>query len=80
MKQINDLSESEADMRAKKRIRKSSPVEVTPEERYHLINDAAYFRSLQQREGTGQSKDEAEAWCEVASEIDALLKQHGTKT
>ena len=52
------------------------PPAVTPEERYHMINDAAYFRSLKHRQETGGAEDEAESWCEVESELDDVLKKH----
>jgi len=51
------------------------PVAVTPEERYHMINDAAYFRALKHRQESGDdAEDPAESWCEVQAEIDAVLK------
>ena len=49
---------------------------VTPEERYHMINDAAYFRAPKHRQETGQPEDPAAAWCDVESEIDSVLKKH----
>jgi hypothetical protein len=49
---------------------------VTPEERYHMINDAAYFRALKHRHETGEPEDQAASWCEVESEIDGVLKKH----
>jgi hypothetical protein len=50
---------------------------VTPEQRYHMINDAAYFRALKHQLETGEAEDQAESWCEVEAEIDAVLKhQH----
>ena len=62
-------------MKAKKSSKRVSlPVEITAEERYHLINDAAYFRSLQHQTETEHSEDQAESWCEVESEIDEVLK------
>ena len=51
-------------------------VEVTPEERYHMINDVAYFRAAQKMSGDKIPQDQADAWCEVESEIDAILKRH----
>ena len=57
--------------------RKSAPQPVvTPEERYHMINDAAYFRALKHRQEAGAPEDQAESWCEVESEIDSVLKKH----
>jgi hypothetical protein len=57
--------------------RKSPPPPVvTPEERYHMINDAAYFRALKHRQETGVPDAAAESWCEVESEIDGVLKKH----
>jgi hypothetical protein len=52
------------------------PPAVTPEERYHMINDAAYFRSLKHRQESGCAEDEAQSWCEVEAEIDDVLKKH----
>ena len=52
------------------------PLVVTPEERYHMINDAAYFRALKHHEETGAPEDEAGSWSEVESEIDGVLKKH----
>jgi len=49
---------------------------VTPEERYHMINDAAYFRTLKHLQESGHAEDDAEAWCEVEAEIDDVLKKH----
>ncbi len=57
---------------AKKRVPR---VAVTHEERYHMINDAAYFRVLKHRQETGDdAEDPAESWCEIQAEIDAVLK------
>jgi len=54
-------------------------VAVTPEQRYHMINDAAYFRGVKHQQETGAVDDEAESWCEVEAEIDAVLKhQHAS--
>lgn len=50
-------------------------VAVTPEERYHMINDAAYFRALKHRQAGGDAaEDAADSWYEVQAEIDAVLK------
>ena len=49
---------------------------VTPEERYHMINDAAYFRALKHRQETGEPEDQAASWCQVECEIDGVLKKH----
>ena len=63
-------------------MKKSTPerrvprVAVTPEERYHMINDAACFRALRHQRETGSAEDQAECWCEVEAEIDAVLKRH----
>ena len=57
-----------------------SPVEITAEERYHLINDAAYFRATGRRHNRRSDDDtQAESWCEVEAEIDSVLKQHGVE-
>ena len=63
-------------MKAKTSRKRAPPVEITAEERYHLINDAAYFRALQQKQGSKKPADQAQAWCAVESEIDAVLKKH----
>ncbi len=55
----------------KQRVLRSA---VTPEQRYHMINAAAYFRTLQHQLETGEVEDQAESWCEVEAEIDAVLK------
>lgn len=67
-------------MKAKKTAKHPAPpIEVTAEERYHLINDAAYFRSLQHRAEAKHPEDEAASWCECEAEIDGVLKQHHAK-
>jgi hypothetical protein len=66
-------------MKAKQTGKPAPPVEITAEERYHLINDAAYYRSLQHQTGVGHPEDTATAWCEVELEIDGVLKQHHAK-
>ena len=63
-------------MMKKTASRPAAPPVVTPEERYHMINDAACFRSLKLRQKAGRAADEAEAWCEVEAEIDDVLQQH----
>ena len=64
-------------MKAKKTTKPAPRVEVTAEERYHLINDAAYFRSMRRGGAEAAGNDEpAECWCEVEAEIDSVLKQH----
>jgi hypothetical protein len=69
-------------MKAKKNLEEVPPIEVTAEARYHLINDAAYFRSM----GHGGPRadaiaidEQAQSWCEAEAEIDAVLKQHHAK-
>jgi len=69
----------EVDMNAKQKRKQAPTLEITAEERYHLINDAAYFRSLQHRGETKHPEDQAKTWCEVESEIDGVLKQHHAK-
>jgi hypothetical protein len=68
-------------MKAKKSRKQAPPppVEITAEERYHLINDAAYFRSLQHQKDTKPAEDPAQSWCEVEEEIDGVLKEHHAK-
>ena len=56
--------------------KRAPPPVVTPEERYHMINDAAYFRALKHSQETGHAEDQAESWCEAESEIDGVLKKH----
>ena len=47
------------------------PIIVTPEQRYHLINDVTCFRALKKAaEGVD---DPARCWCEVEGEIDEIL-------
>ena len=67
-------------MKSKKGTPPVPPVEVTAEERYHLINDAAYFRAPGRRKPLpGGSDEQAEPWCDVESEIDTILEQHHVK-
>ena len=54
-------------------------VEITPEQRYHMVNDAAYFRALKHRQETGKTEDQAASWCQVEAEIDVVLKSHHAK-
>lgn len=63
-------------MKAKKSRKRAPAVEVTADERYHLINDAAYFRTLQQQPESKNPAGQAQAWCAVEAEIDAILKKH----
>jgi hypothetical protein len=58
---------------AKKHV---SKIAITPEQRYHMVNDAAYFRAMKHRQETGGDEDDAESWCEIESEIDSVLKRH----
>jgi hypothetical protein len=58
---------------------RAPPVVVTPEPRYHMISDAAYFRTLKHQQETGEADDEAESWCEVEAEVDEILKRHHAK-
>lgn len=48
------------------------PVEVTPEQRYRMIQDAAYF--IAEREGFGG--DNHRHWLEAEAAIDAELRPH----
>jgi hypothetical protein len=67
-------------MKAKRTSKQApSPIEVTAEERYHLINDAAYFRSIGHEGEAGASDEQAQSWCEAEAEIDEVLKQHHAK-
>jgi hypothetical protein len=66
-------------MKAKKSRTRAPVIEITAEERYHLINDAAYFRSMQRQKIGERVEDPAEPWCEVEAEIDGVLKQHHAK-
>ena len=68
-----------ARLKARKSKKRAPPVEITAEERYHLINDAAYFRSLRQQAAAQGAADPAEPWCEVESEIDGVLRKHHAK-
>jgi len=62
-------------MRKRKAVKPAVPVEVTPEERYHLINDVAYFRAIERARRSGKSEDPAESWCEAEAAIDAVIKR-----
>ena len=62
-------------MRKRKTAKRAAPVEVTPEERYHLINDVAYFRAIEHARRGGKSEDPAESWCEAEAAIDAVIKR-----
>ena len=66
-------------MKTKKTVMQMPPIEVTAEERYHLINDAAYFRATGNRRQAGADIEQAQSWCEAEAEIDAVLKQHHAK-
>ena len=66
-------------MTRKRKAGKPAPrVVVTPEERYRLINDAAYFREVKHQSESGKP-DVAGSWCEVEAEIDTVLTQHHAK-
>ena len=56
--------------------KRAVPVEVTAEQRFHMVNDAAYFRAMKHQQEAGAPEDDAESWCEVEAEIDDVLKQH----
>ena len=60
-------------MKSKRRRTGAAPVEVTAEQRFHLINDVAYFRSLQQRAEPLSADDPAQCWCETEAAIDRTL-------
>jgi hypothetical protein len=66
-------------MKPKKSTQQAPPLEITAEERYHLINDAAYFRSLQRQKEAARPADQAGSWCEAEAQIDEVLKQHHAK-
>lgn len=57
-------------------MKESPRLLVTPEERYHMINDAAYFRALKLEERDARGRDPDEPWREVESEIDEVLARH----
>jgi len=57
----------------KKRV---APIAVTPEQRYHIISDAAYFRNLKHRQDASAADDEIESWREVEAEVDEVLRHH----
>ena len=52
-------------MKAKKTRKQTSALEITREERYHLINDVAYFRSLHHQRTAKLPEDQGECWCEA---------------
>lgn len=62
-------------MRKRKTVKRAAPVEVTPEERYHLINDVAYFRAAGRSRRSGKQEDPAESWCEAEAAVDAVIKK-----
>lgn len=59
--------------------KRAARIVVTPEERYRLINDAAYFREARHQRESDKPGDAAGSWCEVEAEIDTVLKQHHAK-
>jgi hypothetical protein len=66
-------------MTDKRKTKTRAPrVVVTPEERYRLINDAAYFREVK-HQSESSKPDVTGSWCEVEAEIDTVLKQHHAK-
>ena len=70
------LEKDRKQIRRKRPSRKATPQEtarppaISPEERRHMIADAAYFRA--QRRGS-QGGDPERDWIEAEAEIDALL-------
>jgi hypothetical protein len=60
-----------------KKEAKKLPGGVTPEERYRMIQDAAYFRA-EKRGFVGG--DPGQDWIEAEQEIDALLRKRGKGT
>ena len=61
-------------MRKTKARRRNRRVAVSAEQRYRMINDAAYFRVVRRQQESGKPEDQARCWCEVEAEIDAVLK------
>ena len=59
--------------------KRAPPVAVTPEQRDHIISDAAYFRALKHQQEAGKAEDVAETWCEVEAEVDAVLRHRHIK-
>jgi len=62
-------------MRKRRAVKCAPAVTVTPEERYHLINDVAYFREIEYEHRGGKAEGPAGPWCEVEAEIDSVLKR-----
>jgi hypothetical protein len=71
---IFPTSFNEVNMRKPAPKKRAPRVAVTPEQRYHMINDAAYFRAIKHQLESGQAEDPAEFWCEVEAEIDTVFK------
>ena len=51
-------------------------IEVSPEQRQHLIDDVAYFRSIRLRQQEPASDNDTRARDEAEAEIDAVMKEH----
>ena len=64
----------------KKRVRTAKRVVITPEQRYHMVNDAAHFRSGKPGDRKGKPEDPAENWAKAQSDIDKVLKKHHTRS
>ena len=63
-------------MKEKRATADPPKIEISPEMRFHLINDAAYFRAVKNAQSRGKTADYASAWCEVEAEIDSVIRKH----
>lgn len=60
----------------KKVVRKRrNRVVVSPEQRFHMVEDAAFFRAEKQRGKYGAAGDQDRCRCEAEAAIDAILKR-----
>ena len=60
-------------MRKRRTTQLRAAVTVTPEERYHLINDVAYFREIRRGRRGDKAADPAGSWRDAEAEIDSVL-------
>lgn len=73
MKKTADESTTTKSRRSKKQAeapRSAGPLQVTPEERRKMIEEAAYYRA----EKAGFTGDPLEHWLAAEKEVDAMLK------
>jgi len=65
------------EVKSKPRSKKNSALSTTPEERYRMIAEAAYFRAKKRGFALG---DTAQDWLEAEAEIDRMLQAPGSKS